>query len=239
MSYTVIDNHKRASLNEGRNFGMGGAFAKIHKDKKEIELVMPITACGDFYAEVVHTEYTSKEWNVYGFNYKKSEPFDLKKNRAFIVTAILHYNGSSKYNDFDKEVQLMETNYQHIEKLLNWFEDKFGIKNKTKITKLADNRFLFSFDLFWTQGTYKISLYKLLSRMALAYDGIQDPIEYLDKVANADAYIWKPVKPKVLDMISGYIPEQKMTDKDNCPHNLGIQTFKWPRELPKLEAKKA
>lgn len=225
--YKIIDTHDRAKLAEGRNFGFGGAFAKVDNEKGKIELVMPLTACGDFYAEVVHTEYTGKLWDIYGFKYQKQGIFD-GKDEAYIVGAILEQNRAGKYATFDADLKKLEENYANIELLTHWFEDRLGVKKKTKLTRLEDNRFLFTFDLFWTQGTYKISLYKLLTRMALYYDGKQDPIDFLDSVKTNDAYIWKVVKPKALDMIGGHIPEQVMTDKDPCPHNLGIKTYVWP-----------
>lgn len=231
MAYKLIDKHDRAKLSEGRNFGFSGGFARIHKDKKEVELIMPITACGDFYAEVVHSEYTGKAWSVYGFNYAKQNIFDLKKNVAYIVSAIMPYNRGDKHKDFDKEAAALNSNYQNIQKFLNWFEEKFKVKKKTRITKLADNRYLFTFDLFWTRGTYRISLFKFLSRASLFYDGKQNPVEFLDKSQNTDTYIWNMIKGKVHDMLDGFIPEQPMTDKDYCPHSIGIAGFVWPRAL--------
>ena len=96
------------------------------------------------------------------------------------------------------------------------------------MTKIKDNRFLFTFDLWWTAGTYRISLYKFLSRVCLFYDGKQDPIEFMDCLKNSDAYLWKDIKPKLKTMLEGYIPIQVMTDKDPLPHNNGFITWKFP-----------
>jgi hypothetical protein len=232
MAYKLIDKHDRTKLSEGRSYGFGGAFAKIDSKTKSIELVMPITCCGDFLNEVVHTEYTNKQWSIYGFSYQRSEPFNLKKGLAYMVCAILKVNRGDKYATYDKDLEQLEAHYKNIAVFMHFFENLFCIKNKTKIKRLGKNSYLFTFDVWWTKGTYKISLYKLLSRMALYYDGKQDPMEYLDACKDNDTYIWKNVRPKVLDMLSGFIPEQIMLETDSCPHSLGVQNFKWPRPLP-------
>jgi hypothetical protein len=230
MKLTLIDNQNRNVLAEGRREGFGGGFARL-KDKT-VEMVMPLSACGDYYAEVVHAEHTGKEWNnVHGFNYKKQDIFDLKNNRAYIVAGILPIRGGGKHAEFNQEFKALEKNAQHIQSFINWFESKFKIGQPTIITKLQDNRFLFSFDLWWTQGTYRISLYKNLCRIAIYFDDTKNPLEYLEKLESKEKYDWNGMKAKVMDMLSGFIPEQKMTKDDNCPHNLGIQNFKWPRPL--------
>lgn len=234
-SITLIDNQDRKKLGEGRNQGFGGGFAKFDPKKNALEMIMPLTACADFYAEVIHSEATGKDWSVYGF---KTKQLNLFKNTdsAYLVCGILPVNHGDKHANFDKEAKALEENYKNIESLINWFEDKLGVKQKTVVTKIGENRFLFKFDLFWTKGTYLISLYKFLQRAAIYYNGKENPIEHFDNLKNgalkdSEAYAWKAIKPKILDMLNGFIPEQKMTAQDTCPHNLGIQTFKWPRPL--------
>lgn len=232
----LIDKHDRNTLSEGRNQGFGGGFALVNQDKAEITMAMQITACGDYYAEVIHTEATGKEWNIYGFSYKKQNIFD--NGLAYLVCGILPINkNGGKYEAYDKELKALEANWQNIQKFLNWFEEKFKVKNLTKIERIEDNRFLFTLDTFWTKGTYLISLYKFLSRSCIFYDGKQDPLAHLNSLQNEDTYIWNGIKAKVLDMLDGFIPEQKMIKTDGCPHNLGIHTFKWPRPLKEAEKK--
>ena len=227
----LIDDQDRKKLGEGRNCGFGGGFAKFNPEKNTVEMVMPITACADFYAEVVHTEATGKEWAVYGFKYKKADIFK-DATHAYLVCGILPYNGSfEKHPNYDKEYKALEANWKHIQTFINWFEDKLGVKNKTEITRLGDNRYLFKFDLFWTQGTYRISLYKFLSRAPIYFDSTQEPMAHLDAMKDGEVYAWNAIKPKVLDMLSGFIPVQEMKATDGCPHHIGIQNFVWPREL--------
>lgn len=229
-TYKFVNEQDRSKLGEGRNFGFGGGFAKVDDKKHTITMAMPITACADFYAECIVAEYTGREWEKYGFAYKKQNIFE-NTDYAYLVCGILPYNKGGQYSNFDKDEKALETNYKHIQKFINWFEDKLNIKNKTEITKLSDNRFLFKFDLFWTQGTYRISLYKFLQRAPLYFEEKQEPLEHLDDLKTNERYAWTSIKPKLLDMLSGFIPEQVMKFDDPCPHALGIVLFPWPRPL--------
>jgi hypothetical protein len=235
--YKFINEQDRSKLSEGRNFGFGGGFAKVDYKKKTITTVSPITACADFYAEVIHTESTGKEWSVYGLKYKKNDIFKDNGFAYLVCSILLPNHGDKPHAEFAQEVKALEDNYKHIQDFINWFEDKLGIKNKTKVIKLAENLFLFKFDLFWTQGTYRISLYKFLQRAPIYFDGKQTPLEHLDAMKTGEAYTWKAIKPKLLDMLSGFIPEQVMTKDDTRPHNLGVQSFVWPRPLEKEKPK--
>jgi hypothetical protein len=228
MKFTLIETGDRTKLSEGRNYGFGSAFATVTENK--IVTCYALTACADFMAEVVHAEYTGREWVKYGFAYKKQNIFE-KTDYAYLVCGIIPINNGGKHAGYDQEVSALEANYKHIQKFINWFEDKLNIKNKTEITKLSDNRFLFKFDLFWTHGTYRISLYKFLQRAPLYFDGTQEPLVHLDELKTNEKYAWTSIKPKLLDMLSGFIPEQVMKFDDSCPHNLGIVTFEWPRPL--------
>ena len=46
---------------------------------------------------------------------------------------------------------------------------------------------------------------------------------------------WNTTRPKVEKMIDGFIPEQKMTANDSCPHNLGCVQFAFPKSPVELE----
>ncbi len=239
---TFIDGGGRSGLNEGRNSGFGGAFCR--RDGDTIKTVMPLTACADFYAEVIHAEITGKSWSVHNFSYSKQDIYDTKAGVAYMVCGILPVNHGGKYADYDRDLAALEANYTSLEKFINYFEEKFKLKKFTKITKLEDNRFLFTLPLFWCGGTYKISLYKSLSRIGIFYTG-GCPMEYFEKFdkTNEDKYTYKTIQKKLEQMLSGHIPEQKMTVNDSCPHNLGIVSFQFPpagelykTDFPKMAA---
>lgn len=231
MSIIFVDKTNRNKLSEGRNYGFSSGFAKVTKKKNDtiVTMVMPITACGDFLNEVVHTEATGRIWDVYGFNYKPKNLFKRTKF-AHLACSVVKYPNGQSYNGFEKDFAALEKNWQNIQIFLNKMEEKLGIKNKTTITRIAENLYLFSFDLFWVQGTYRISLYKLLSRMILNYDGTKDPIDYLNSMTTNERYSWNSIKNKVMDMVGGFIPDQNMKATDSCPHSVGIVGYQWPKK---------
>ncbi len=230
QKYILIDNQKRGKLCEGRNYGFSSGFAK--REANKLTMVMPITACGDFLAEPIHSEHTGKSWSIYGLNYSKQNIFDDKNGFAYIVAGILPINNAGKYANQDRDTKALADNYKHLEKFINWFEKQFKLDKFTQIIKLKEeNRYLFIVPLFWCAGTYLISLHKFLSRMGIHYTG-GDCMAYLDNFnqESGDANMYKQIKPKLQKMLAGEIPKQIMTNKDYCPHNLGICTFVFPKD---------
>ncbi len=222
--WKLIDKTDRKKLHEGRNYGFGGGFAKRENDT--LTMVMPISACGDYYAEIIHSEHTGKSWTAHGLHYSKQDIFDKKNGVAYMICNILPINHGGKYNEYDRDLKALEENYKNLQTFLNWFEKKFKSKIFTEIIKLEDNKFLFIVPLFWCQGTYLISLYKYLSRVGIFYKN-EEPLSYLDSFNynSGDQYMWNNIKPKLQRMLDGFIPEQKMTSNDSCPHNLGIVSY--------------
>lgn len=230
-NFLFINNDGRHSLSEGRNSGFGHGFVKLDEIKKEIKVVTPISACGDYLNDVVWSENTGKDISIYGLSYTKQDIFNNKKKLAYLASSILFINRTqNKYTCYDSDYAMLNSNYKNIEKFINIFEKKFNVKKKTKIFKIKENLYIFQFDLFWTQATYLISLYKFLSRVALYYDGNEDIINFIDKIKNSDTYIWKNIKSKVMDMLNGNIPKQDMS-LVQYPHNLGIVSFEWPKKI--------
>ncbi len=246
--FEFVEMNGRERLSEGRSYGFGGAFCK--RGGNTITGIMPLTACGDFYAEVIHSEITGANWSVYNFDYSKKDIYDAKNGVAYMVCGILTKNRSfEKYGKYDRDFVALEKNYQNLEKFINYFEEKFKLKKFTKIIKLAENRFLFILPLFWCGGTYKISLYKFLSRVGIFYeDGC--PMEYLNNFnqSDEDRMMYNTIKDKVARMLNGDIPEQKWVN--TIPARIILVSFrlnfrplasytrqifqKWPRLTKRL-----
>ena len=227
-NYKLIDKSDRATLREGRNKGFGGGFCK--RDGDTFSTIMPISACGDFYAEVIHSEHTGKTWSVYGLNSSKQNIFDEKNGYAYLACKVLGINRGGKYNNFDRDVKALNDNVNHLLAFLNFFEKQFKSEKLTEIHPIGDNTYIFFVPLFWCQGTYLISLYKYLSRVGIFNDGTKEPLDFLNSfdAVDEDKMYWSTIKPKVELMLAGTIPIQKMTTQDSCPHNLGVVSFKFP-----------
>jgi hypothetical protein len=239
MKFKLIDHGGRNHLAEGRSCGFGTNFLK-KIDDKTYETAYPLTACKDFLAEVVSSEHTGQEWSIYGIHSTKKNIFDFKRHLAYLGFGILPNNSGGKHSTYEKEYKALQTNWKNIEKFLNWFEKKFKIKGRTKLYEFdTENRYLAVLPIWWTTGTYKIGLYGLLMRMAIFYNGKDDPMEFLNnfKEDSTDVYQYNSVRPKLEKMLAGFIPEQDL-NKTGCPHNIGPVSYAFNMEQVKNNLKK-
>jgi len=229
----------RGALSEGRNRGFGQCFVK--KVGNLIEMPYPISACGDFINDQLHSQVTGKSWNIHGQNSQRHEGlFDEKNNCAYMLGSVLTINRGGKYDNYDRDLKCLESNYSHLEKFINFFEKSFKLKKKTSITRIKENLYLFKLPLFWTESIYLISLYKFLSRVGIFYDG-GNPMDFLNSFDkdSGDVYMWSSIKPKIISMMKGFIPKFPMSAWDGCPHNLGIVSQIWPKEEMQKQSQRA
>ncbi len=223
----LIDNTNRGILIEGRSYQMGFGFAK-RIDEASYEMVTPISACKDYLNDVVWSEATDKPIAIYGLSYKKQNIYD--KDYAYLVISILNSKSGPKYKEYDEDVKRLKENYKRLESFINFFEETFTEGTFTEITEIADNKYLVKVPLFFTKGTYLISLYSLLLRAGQYWDGVQPPQEFLDNF-NAflvDVSLVKEAAGKLKKLLNGGYVEQDLSKLSggNMVHNCGIVSFK-------------
>jgi hypothetical protein len=222
--FILIDKQDRSKLSEGRNYQMGFGFAT--KKGFTIELAYPISPCRDYLNDEVWSEVTGKSYSAYGLNSSKKNLF--KNNEAYLVFSICKQGRNlTEYSNYKRDYNMLAENYKNLQIFLNWFEDKLNVKQKTKITKLEDNKYLAVFDLFWSLETYKISLFTLLMRIGFFYKK-GDCMEYLNKFEynSDDKYLINTCIDKISRLLKGEIPKQDLS-KVYAPHNIGICSFNW------------
>ncbi len=224
IKFKFIDNQNRGELGEGRDYGMGFAFLKRTKDV--LRTVQPISPCKDYLNDVLYSERTGKPFKAHGLNTTKKDIFD--HDEAYMVMSICKQGayGGYEYMGYKDDLKLLDSNYPNMEKMINYFEEQFKVEGRTKLTKLKDNRILISFPLFWTFGTYLISLYTLLMRVAPYYKG-GDVMKFLKTHKGEDTYVIKAAMPKIDQMINGHIPKQNLVKLHNV-HNCGIKEYHFP-----------
>ena len=235
----LINKLKRSALAEGRNYRLGFAFAT--KKDNIVEVVgHGITACKDFLNDICYSQHTGKPYSIYGCH---ATDIGLFKNvpAAYIVISVLKKGAKSPkvYEDYLSDIKNLEAKHPNIEKLLHYFEEKFKVDGRTKVEKIRKNHYLVTAPLFWTQYTYLISLYTLLIRMAMFWDGKGEVMSYLEKFKedSEDMMYLKSIKGKLSIMLSGNIPVQDLAKCKN-PHNQGIVSFQFPIIKPKVEKMK-
>ncbi len=242
MPFKLIDKQKRAVLGEGRNRGVGYAFAKRTGDT--LTTVCPISPCKDYLNDQLFSEATGKPYNACGLSTTKQDIFDT---HAYLIASICKQGCRElkEYPEYKADLAALEANHPAMQKAINWLEDQLKIDGRTSIEQIAANQYVIVTPLYWTQYTYLISLYTLVIRAALYWDGKGDPETYLtSSLKDNDAYTIKQAWPKVKRMIAGELPKQDFNDPamNRWPgqwHGAGICFWAFPPTAEELAAKEA
>lgn len=230
---TIKDVKNRNVLAEGRTNGMAFAFLKKIKEGY-FETVQPLSPCKDYLNEPVFTENTGIPSRAHGLVYSKK--LDIFTDVFYMAIKILGGKNESGYyynkeQDINIDKKHLKDNYKNIERLLNFVEDKIGIKIKTKVEECNDDQFLLTSSSEWAVSTIAISLYSLLVRLSLVYTGKEEPLEYLKNYNyHREDKNYAEVALKKLDIIfkNGSLPTQPKFDIDRAksqqwsPHCVGL-----------------
>jgi hypothetical protein len=165
---------KRSSLNEGRNFGIGFAVLKpINSTKNKFETLNAFTACRDYLNDFSYVEYTKKEiGSVYGYNHKLLNVFNNKR-LFYLGINTLDYKGGGSWNLKEEALNILIANYKNLERLLNKFEEKLGLKTKSSI-RLDEDVLIIKAPIYWTKTTALISVYTLIIRCFFNIENFND-----------------------------------------------------------------
>jgi hypothetical protein len=218
---TLVDKKPRKVLGEGRNYGIGFAFAK-RKDS-ELHLVGPISPCREYLNDQLYSEITGKECYAHGYKAKKSGLLD--DECLYVVIAVLPYHSGGTYAGQDKEMKWLAKHYRSIQWLINAIEGMIAKhQGVTSIEELETNRYVLMSPKFWGQSTYLISLLSFLVRVALEgkYETPKDPMEWLKSGPSCtDQYSLSDIIKKIKKMENGNFPKQDL-ESISYPHGMGI-----------------
>jgi hypothetical protein len=223
----LIDNKPRSVLSEGRNKGMG--FALCKRDGDTYTTVQPVSPCKDYLNDVVYSERTGKPYQAWGLKTKKEDIFS--GDRGYMVISICGEGASRPrpYGEFESDKKRLNDGLGLIQGFINSIEKLLKIENLTVMTKIEDNLVMVDFPLFWSEGTYLISLFSLLLRIAIKYNK-GDPLEFMSKVNDEDSYMAANALAKLKRMIGGCVPKQDLSKLTSGVHDLGIYSFNFPNE---------
>lgn len=226
QKFKYLDNQPRGPLVEGRNYGLAFGFCK-HSDGV-LETIQPLSPCKDYLNDVVYSEATGKPFSAYGLHTKKTGCFD--GGFGYLAMGILPYKHGGLHSKHAVWVESLKSNLTAIKSFLSHFELAIGTHVSTALessfTWVSEERLVAILPKFWVEATYRISLWTLLMRVALDYkEG--DPIGFLEKVSNEDAYLVKSAIPKLKAMMYGTVPAQDFSTLKDV-HNCGIVAFKFP-----------
>jgi hypothetical protein len=244
--YTCRDCEGRGRLSEGRSEGPSFSFCK--RTDNDFEAVHPLSGCKDYLNDVVYTEATKEPTTQYGLTTKYHGLFE-KEPFGYLAMSVIAGYGCSLHSGLKNTLDKMMANVARMESCMHFFEEKFDIPERTEIHKTGDNMLVVFVPLWWCRANYRISLYTLVLRNAMYWDGKEDIIKWMGAWKTADRYGIHKIIPKVLQMIDGNMPEpvypQVATmQKDNDgwvagrfdPHNYGITYVEFPDPKPKPAA---
>lgn len=220
MSKTLINKQDRSKLSEGKTTGMGFAFLK-KIDNNTYETVQPISTCKDYLNDVVYCEFLKGSVAVYGLSYKYTSCLD--GDEAYMAIKML---ASGTLAPLEKDVNRLNENYKNVQAVLNWIESIIQVPT-TKIESLKDNTYLVTFSKFWSENTYKISLFALLLRISQHFNG-KDVKEFLNGPMSdlTDASLWLTAKLKLILLLKGAKIDQTMTKSQGAAiHDMGISSY--------------
>lgn len=179
----IEEKYDRSSLGEGRNYGLGFAVLKpVNKAKTKFETENAFTACRDYLNDFSYVEHTKKEiGTIHGYNHKLKNCFDNKRLFYIGVNTL-----NRKYGDAwelkEKAIEVFNSNYKVLEKLLNKFEEKLNLKSRTTIT-LDEDTLIVKAPIYWTKTTALISVYTLIIRCYFNVEDFTD--ETFEKILNS------------------------------------------------------
>lgn len=227
MKYQLIDNQKRSTLYEGRNSGLAFAFCRLKDDT--LITIQPLSPCKDYLNDIVYSEYTGRSGDACGLHTEKTGVFE-GTDVAYMVMSVLGRGAKSPtpYDGMDNDIKLLDTNHRHMQTMVNWFEERFNVKGRTVITQIKSNLYAICLPLFWTEGSYLISLYGLILRVAMYWDGAGSAYDAFKTHKGADTYHVTSSVPKIERMLKGCIPKQNLHEHATPPHSLGIISYSFP-----------
>lgn len=224
----------RETFAEGRNYGMGVAFAKRVGNK--FVASQPLSACKDFLNDEVWSEVTGNEFKKYGQESFKKDLFN-DKHYTYMLISFLNYNGNVEHSEhYLNHLENFKKSIPNIEKGLQKLDIRFKAGKRTKIFPTNnENIFLVYVPKKWVSTSYSISLYTLAARNLSKYSGedLGKYFENKDNIYSQDMYL---INKPFVDFVSNFrkLPEKKKGDLFNPefskfvngdPHDKGIVEY--------------
>lgn len=218
---------KRSTFAEGRNSGMGFAFAK--REGSVFNASQPLSACKDFLNDEVWSEVTGNPYKMYGQKSFKKDLF-TDKRYAYMLISFLPPNGSSE-NEWSKKglTELIE-NKDNVRRILRKLDSIMQTKYRTEV-ELTDNPdvLLVKMPIEYTKTSYATGLYTLICRNGVNYNQGDNFLKYLKEgnIYPQDKYLL-PSAIKFFELSKEKqqnIFEQSSNFINGCPHDKGIVDY--------------
>lgn len=230
----VVNNHSRVILNEGRNKGIGTAFAK-KVDKNTFETIMPVSPCKDYMNDVIAVENDYPEFSVCGLTSKKKDLF--KDNEAFIILRVCDNKKAEEAktkrpleDEQEKERILLKENYKKIQDILNELEKNISTE-LTEIYEAENDYYVLKVPMIWVKNGPMISFYLYLVRIAMFATSDLMTLLLTDKLPITETSFIKDAIVFYNYIINGLYPEvdykndKQLQLSSSAVHGLGYKTY--------------
>lgn len=230
----VVNNHSRTILIEGRNKGIGTAFAK-KVNENTYETIMPVSPCKDYMNDIVAVENDYPEFSVYGLTSKKTNLF--KDNEAYIVLRVTDRKKAEEAKtktpleeEEEKEKVILRENYKRIQDILNELEKNIS-SELTEIYKAEDEYYVLKVPMIWVKNGPMISFYLYLVRIAMFATSDLMTLLLIDKLPLTETSFIKDAIIFYNYIINGLYPEvdykndKQLQLSSSAVHGLGYKTY--------------
>jgi len=186
----------RKTLSEGRIKGIGFGFAR-KISPSEFQLTMPISACKDYLNDVVCSEHTGRELVNYGLNTVKLGIFT--GGRAYLgMQCLRHRDAEGKADPLIDDLAVrLASGLTKIEVGIRLLEEALKIDGRTSFLTSTEGRYVADIPDFWVRYPYLISLWGLVVRNLVFWNGDPKSLMGFTFFASEDTYYTKAAKDKV------------------------------------------
>ncbi|XAI97316.1 hypothetical protein [Leptolyngbya phage Lbo-JY46] len=231
----IVTKKGREKLEEGRDHGLGFAFAKLQK--YGLKAMMPLSACKDYLNDVVYTELTGEKiGSIYGFSYGVKKNIFLQTKYGFLLMSVLNHRNGTEWPLNSRYLKAFVEGIKNCQSLINTFcREILQEECDFKILQHSENLFYCCVPPVFLTNTYGISLLTLLLRNGYKYSEgtpIKDFLKNPPKdFYTSDLYMLNDLS-RIIDIINlyTYISSPQKTDLHiNTVHNQGILSLKYTK----------
>lgn len=186
--YKIISKRKKDYIESGQTKNIQLAF--VNKKDNELHMITYWMNCRDFFSDILIAEFYGITVKQYGMEYNpKKNAIDRDKIRILIKT------------NKEEDAKNIEENLY----ILNDIEEENKIE-KTTLTKIKKNRYLYEGDSFWLSSVFSLNLFTYLIKcMGYAYNKDK---KWYDHWLNGTEFSYlRIIKEKLVKLISGNIKE--------------------------------
>ena len=162
---------------EAHSYGLEYSLLSKRKNTNGYVAIHSPVLCKDFLSDLLWAEHTNNRVSIYGFSWRggQRKSFNIKTKKTFRLGIRLK-GRRGLYENLEAP---------KLQEFLNEFEDLVGLPH-SKVLHINDREAVVEFDKEWTTQPVRVSLFTLLVRVGLRYNGcgVENWIAKIHKYGN-------------------------------------------------------